>query len=86
MFHSFVRSLGSIYPSLTYKSSVPDQASTEITKEFLNTGILPQTQDSGFVTVYAPGTTRKPIADPYGVPTGPLAGDIDSGVTVEIPY
>lgn len=67
--------------------SVPDQASTKITKTFLNTGVLPETQDSEFFSVYTPGMTRKPISDPYSVPTGALAGDVDSGnVTVEVPY
>ncbi|KAE8449055.1 hypothetical protein EG329_008643 [Mollisiaceae sp. DMI_Dod_QoI] len=66
---------------------LPDQPSTKITKAFLNTGILPGAQDSELVTVYTPGMKRGPISDPYQVPTGALAGDVDSGdVTVEIPF
>ncbi|CZR58678.1 uncharacterized protein PAC_08570 [Phialocephala subalpina] len=87
---SFLRS-PSLPPSggqlLTSTTTVPDQASTKITKAFLNTGILPGAQDSEFASVYTPGMTRKPISDPYSVPTGALAGDVDSGnVTVEVPY
>ncbi|KUJ13789.1 uncharacterized protein LY89DRAFT_590287 [Mollisia scopiformis] len=64
-----------------------NQASSNITKAFLNTGILPEAQDSEFVTVYIPGMVRKPISNPYQVPTGALAGDIDSGnVTVEVVF
>jgi hypothetical protein len=63
------------------------QPSTKITMDFLNTGILPAAQESELVSVYAPGMTRKPISDPYQVPTGALAGDVDGGnVTVEIPF
>ena len=60
-----------------------NQSSTKITKEFLNTGRLPEAQNSTFVTVYTPGMVRGPIEDPYLVPTGAEAGDIDSGVVVE---
>ncbi|RFU28898.1 hypothetical protein B7463_g7452, partial [Scytalidium lignicola] len=64
-----------------------DQPSTKITKAFLNTGILPVAQESEFVSVYTPGMTRKPISNPYLVPVGALAGDVDSGnVTVEVPF
>lgn len=73
--------------SLTNTTTVPDQASTKITKAFLNTGILPGAQESEFVSVYLPWMTRKPISDSYFVPTGALAGDVDSGnVTVEVSY
>jgi hypothetical protein len=66
---------------------VTEQESTNITKAFLNTGVLPSAQDSEFVTVYTPGMNRKPVADPYDVPTGGVAGDVDSGnVTVEVPF
>jgi hypothetical protein len=55
--------------------------------DFLNTGILPAAQESELVSVYTPGMMRQPISDPYEVPTGALAGDVDSGnVTVEIPF
>ena len=53
-------------------------ASTGITKEFLRTGRLPLSEDSTFVTVYQPGEHRRAISDPYCVPTGSEAGDIDS--------
>ncbi|KAK0271195.1 hypothetical protein LTR54_016786 [Friedmanniomyces endolithicus] len=57
---------------------VPTQASTNITKQFLLTGVLPLEEDSTFVTVYGPGQRRRPVADPYCVPTGFQSGDIDS--------
>jgi len=57
-----------------------------ITKAFLNTGILPKAQNSTQVTVYTKGMTRAPISDPYLVPTGASAGDVDSGRVVEIPF
>lgn len=66
--------------------TVVDQLSTKITKNFFNTGVLPTAQSNAHVTVYTPGMTRAPISDPYEVPTGAAAGDIDSGVTVEIPF
>ncbi|KAK4912002.1 hypothetical protein LTR49_019472 [Elasticomyces elasticus] len=56
----------------------PTQASTRITKEFLRSGVLPLKEDSTFVTVYEPGQCRRPVADPYCVPTGFQAGDVDS--------
>jgi hypothetical protein len=55
--------------------------------DFLNSGTLPAAVESQLVSVYTPGMTRKPISDPYQVPTGAIAGDVDSGnVTVEIPF
>ncbi|PMD32000.1 hypothetical protein L207DRAFT_441349 [Hyaloscypha variabilis F] len=64
-----------------------DQPSTKITMDFLNSGTLPAAVESELVSVYTPGMTRKPISDPYQVPTGAIAGDVDSGnVTVEIPF
>ncbi|KAE9363001.1 hypothetical protein N431DRAFT_550765 [Stipitochalara longipes BDJ] len=64
-----------------------NQPSTKITMDFLNSGILPSALESELVSVYTPGMTRKPISDPYQVPTGAIAGDVDSGnVTVEIPF
>ena len=36
--------------------------------------------------MYTPGMKPAPISDPYDVPTGPDAGDVDSGVVVEIPF
>jgi hypothetical protein len=53
-------------------------------KDFLNTGVLPPAQNSSQVTVYTPGTKPALISDPYEVPTGPDAGDVDSGEVVEI--
>ncbi|KAK0247435.1 hypothetical protein LTS09_017415 [Friedmanniomyces endolithicus] len=58
--------------------NLPTQASTNITKQFLLTGALPLEEDSTFVTVYGPGQRRRPVADPYCVPTGFQAGDVDS--------
>lgn len=44
-------------------------------------------QCSRSVSVYLPGMIRAPISDPYEVPTGVGAGDVDSGtLTVEIPF
>lgn len=63
-----------------------DQPSTKITKEYLKTGKLPAAQNSTLVTVYTPGMVRGPIDDPYLVPTGAKAGDIDSGAVVEEPF
>ncbi|KAK3056985.1 hypothetical protein LTR09_002023 [Extremus antarcticus] len=57
---------------------LPKQQSTEITKEFLRTGNLPAAINDTFVTVYEPGSKREPVADPYDVPTGFAAGDVDS--------
>ena len=65
---------------------VVDQPSTKITKDFLNFGTLPAAQNSTLVTVYTPGMVRGPIADPYMVPTGAVAGDVDSGAVIEIPF
>ena len=54
---------------------------------FLNSGTLPAAVESELVSVYTPGMTRKPISDPYEVPTGAIAGDVNSGdVIVEIPF
>jgi hypothetical protein len=44
------------------------------------------TQYSSQATVYTSSMNRGPISDPYEVPTGPEAGDVDSGVVVEIPF
>lgn len=55
-------------------------------KDYLNTGKLPGAQNSTFVTVYTPGMVRGPISDPYLVPTGAQAGDVDSGDVVEDPF
>jgi hypothetical protein len=63
-----------------------DQPSTKITKDFLLTGVLPTARNSSQVTVYTPGMKRGPISDPYDVPTGPEAGDVDSGALVQIPF
>ena len=63
-----------------------DQPSAKITKAFLNTGKLALAQNSTLVTVYTPGMVRGPIEDPYLVPTGATAGDIDSGTVVEEPF
>lgn len=58
------------------------EESTALTKEFLRTGVLPCARNETFLTVYEPGMMRAPIANPYDVPTGPAAGDIDSGINV----
>ena len=68
------------------RSTVIDQPSTHITKDFLNTGILPYAQNSTQVTVYTPGMKLAEISDPYDVPTGPKAGDINSGRVLQVPF
>jgi hypothetical protein len=67
---------------LTILPPVINQPSTKTTKDFLNTGVLPRAQSNSQVTVYTPGMTRRPISNPYEVPTGVLAGDIDSGKSI----
>ncbi|TVY92660.1 putative hydrolase [Lachnellula willkommii] len=62
------------------------QPATKMMNEFLNTGVLPSAQNSSQVSVYTHGMKPAPISDPYAVPTGPEAGDVDSGVVVEIGF
>ena len=57
---------------------VPTQPSTHITKEYLRTGILPKARNETLVTVYEPAMVRGPVSDPYNVPTGFIAGDVES--------
>lgn len=57
---------------------VVDQPSTTITKEFLRTGELPRPRHESLVSSYLPNMHRPPVSDPYKVPTGVVAGDIDS--------
>jgi len=47
-------------------------------KDFLSTGVLPSAMNGSQVSVYHPGMRRGPIPDPYDVPTGFIAGDVDS--------
>ncbi|KAE9398532.1 alpha/beta-hydrolase [Gymnopus androsaceus JB14] len=55
------------------------QPSTILTKEFLNTGVSPNAgEDQTLVSVYTPGMVRASISDPYDVPTGAQAGDVNS--------
>lgn len=76
-----------VFPILTDISLVViDQPSTKITKDFLKSGNLPPAKNSTLVTVYTPGMVRGPIPDPYLVPTGAIAGDVDSGAVIEIPF
>ncbi|OAL39580.1 hypothetical protein AYO20_00977 [Fonsecaea nubica] len=58
--------------------NLPAESSTAIAKRFLRTGVLPGHSNNTFVTVYASPVKRGPIADPYSVPTGFQAGDVDS--------
>ncbi|KIW91189.1 uncharacterized protein Z519_08084 [Cladophialophora bantiana CBS 173.52] len=58
--------------------NLPYQYSAEIENGFLRTGVLPRKSNDSSVTVYAPPMKRGPIADPYSVPTGFWAGDVDS--------
>jgi hypothetical protein len=61
--------------------SLTDQPSTAMSIEFLRTGKLPTAQSSvgGIVSVYTEGMRRAGIPDPYLVPTGEVAGDVNSG-------
>ncbi|KAJ7491237.1 Alpha/Beta hydrolase protein [Mycena latifolia] len=56
----------------------PAGAAAALTKEFLNTGVMPGAQDDAQVTVISPGGTRGPVPDPYDVPTGAVAGDVST--------
>jgi hypothetical protein len=59
--------------------SLADQPATLLMHEFLKTGILPATSNGTLVSVYAPGSAQPKFENPYEVPTGALAGDLDSG-------
>ncbi|OQU95518.1 hypothetical protein CLAIMM_01707 [Cladophialophora immunda] len=61
-----------------FLSIVPYQYSTEIEKSFLRIGTLPRQSNDSSLTIYAPSVKRGRIADPYSVPTGFWAGDVDS--------
>ena len=56
----------------------PKLSAAAIIKDFLRTGILPPAQDNSTLSIYHHGMQRGPIPDPYDVPTGFIAGDIDS--------
>jgi hypothetical protein len=59
--------------------SLTDQPSTAITKNFLRTGVLPGNISNALVTVYKGSTKGRKIPDPYSVPTGEVAGDVNGG-------
>ena len=63
--------------------SLSDQPSTAMMKEFLSNGKLPKAISNSSVTVYTPGMKRTPILDPYSVPTGEVAGDVNCGNLTE---
>ena len=52
-------------------------------KEFLSKGTLPKAMSNSSVTVYTPGMKRAPIPNPYDVPTGEVAGDVNCGNLTE---
>jgi len=52
-------------------------------KTFLTTGQLPAAMNDSQTTVYMPGVPRDPIPDPYSVPTGEVAGDVNTGNLTE---
>jgi hypothetical protein len=58
--------------------AVPDQPATVIAKNFLRTGKLPAARNETQVAVYRTGMSLAPVANPYNVATGSIAGDIDS--------
>lgn len=43
--------------------------------QYLTTGALPEPTNQTLVSVYASGTPRDAIADPYTAPLGEAAGD-----------
>jgi hypothetical protein len=47
-------------------------------KDFLRTGILSSATNSSQVSIYHPGMRHDAIPDPYDIPTGFIARDIDS--------
>ena len=57
---------------------MPDQPSSLIETQFISTGVLPEATNQTLFTVYPPGAQLAPIANPYDVPTGAIAGDVDS--------
>ncbi|MCJ1401946.1 hypothetical protein MMC11_005163 [Xylographa trunciseda] len=63
--------------------SLSDQPSTAMMKEFLSTGRLPEAMSNSQVTVYTPGMVRAPMPDPYSIPSGEVAGDVNSGNLTE---
>ncbi|MCJ1414852.1 hypothetical protein MMC32_001181 [Xylographa parallela] len=63
--------------------SLSDQPSTVMMKEFLSKGTLPKAMSNSSVTVYTPGMKRAPIPNPYDVPTGEVAGDVNCGNLTE---
>ncbi|MCJ1379735.1 hypothetical protein MMC17_002838 [Xylographa soralifera] len=63
--------------------SLSDQPSTAMMKEFLSTGTLPKAMSNSLVTVYTPGMERAPFPDPYSIPTGEMAGDVNCGNLTE---
>jgi hypothetical protein len=63
--------------------SLVDQPAKIIEDEFLRTGVLPAARSDDRVSVYTPGMKRAPIPDPYSVPTGEVAGDVNSGNLTE---
>jgi hypothetical protein len=58
--------------------TVSDTPSHLISTDFIRTGALPAARNETFVSVYRTGMQLGPIADPYEVPTGTVAGDVDS--------
>ncbi|KAI1617240.1 hypothetical protein EDD36DRAFT_484980 [Exophiala viscosa] len=56
----------------------PDLPTAAIMRNFLSTGSLPAAMNGTQISIYHPGMHRGPIPDPYDVPTGLVAGDIDS--------
>jgi hypothetical protein len=63
--------------------SLSDQPATALMKQFLATGELPTAMSNSRVSVYTPGMIRAPFPDPYSVPTGEIAGDVNSGNLTE---
>lgn len=57
---------------------VPNQAANNVTKEYLRNGVLPAPQNGTLFSVYQHPMSLRPIADPYEVPTGAVAGDVGS--------
>jgi len=65
---------------LMLDTTVPNQPSNQVTKDYLRTGKLPVATDGSLFSVYRPGMKLKAVKNPYEVATGAVAGDIDRGL------
>ncbi|KEF62526.1 uncharacterized protein A1O9_00499 [Exophiala aquamarina CBS 119918] len=75
--HLLVRH-GDGHVSFTCQCSDPSDSHPSSAANVIDTGILPQQSTNESVTVYTPGMERAPVPDAYSVPTGFVAGDVNS--------